>query len=110
MGTSATSLRACRTARPGLGITGENVGHQFVVPTVASCVDLVVHTVKDGSGHRRVREVVAVPGRVEGDVVEVADLFVTRGERLVRAQGYPPHQERFAWAGLDLPALLAQDA
>ena len=59
---------------------------------------------------RRVREVVAVPGRVEGDVVEVADLFVTRGDRLVRAQGFPPHEERFAWAGLDLPALLAQEA
>ena len=78
-----------------------------MVPTVASCVDLVVHTAKDASGHRRVREIVAVPGRVEGDVVEVADLFVTRGEQLVRAQGYPPHPERFVWAGLDLPTLLA---
>ena len=91
-------------------LAGENVGHGFVVPTVASCVDLVVHVAKDGTGHRRVREVVAVPGRVEGDVVEVADLFVTRGEQLVRAQGFPPHEERFAWAGLDLPSLLAQDA
>jgi len=85
------------------------VGHGFVVPTVASCVDLVVHVAKDGTGQRRVREVVAVPGRVEGDVVEVADLFVTRGGQLVRAQGFPPHEERFAWSGLDLPALLAQD-
>ena len=91
-------------------LAGENVGHGFVVPTVASCVDLVVHVAKDGTGHRRVREVVAVPGRVEGDVVEVADLFVTRGEQLVRAQGFPPHEERFAWAGLDLSSLLAQDA
>ena len=90
-------------------LAGENVGHAFVVPTVASCVDVVVHTAKDGSGHRRVREIVAVPGRVEGDVVEVADLFVTRGERLERAQGFPPHAERFGWAGLDLPGLLAQE-
>ena len=90
-------------------LAGENVGHGFVVPTVASCVDVVVHTAKDGDGHRRVREIVAVPGRVEGDVVEVADLFVTRGQRLVRADGYPPHPERFAWAGIDLPHLLAQD-
>ena len=90
-------------------LAGENVGHAFVVPTVASCVDLVVHTAKDGAGHRRVREVVAVPGRVEGDVVEVADLFVTRAGRLVRADGYPPHPERFEWAGIDLPALLAHD-
>jgi len=76
---------------------------------VASCVDLVVHTAKDGSGQRRVREIVAVPGRVEGDVVEVADVFVTRGGRLVRADGYPPHPERFEWAGLDLQALLAHE-
>jgi pilus assembly protein CpaF len=37
----------------------------------------------------------------------VADLFVTRGRRLVRADGFPPHAERFQWAGIDLPALLA---
>ncbi len=91
-------------------LAGENVGHHFVVPTVASCVDLVVHLAKDGNGHRRVREIVAVPGRVEGDIVEVADLFVTRNGRLSRADGYPPHPERFEWSGLDLPRLLAQDA
>ena len=90
-------------------LAGENVGHGFVVPTVASCVDVVVHTAKDSSGQRRVREIVAVPGRVEGDVVEVADLFVQRGGRLVRADGYPPHAERFAWAGIDVAALLAHE-
>jgi pilus assembly protein CpaF len=90
-------------------LAGENVGHGFVVPTVASCVDVVVHTAKDGAGQRRVREVVGVPGRVEGDVVEVADLFVTRGGALVRADGFPPHPERFEWAGIDLASLLAHD-
>ena len=90
-------------------LAGENVGHNFVVPTVASSVDIVVHIAKDGAGHRRVREIAAVPGRVEGDVVEVADLFVTRGNRLVRADGYPPHQERFEWTGADLTRLLAQE-
>ena len=89
-------------------LAGENVGHAFVVPTVASCVDLVVHMNKDGAGHRRVREVLAVPGRVEGDVVETAEVFTTRGGHLVRAEGFPPHPERFEWAGLDLPQLLAQ--
>ena len=81
-----------------------------MVPTVAACVDVVVHTAKDGSGHRRVREIVAVPGRVEGDVVEVADLFVTRGQQLVRADGFPPHPERFSWAGIDLTELLAHES
>jgi pilus assembly protein CpaF len=90
-------------------LAGENVGHAFVVPTVASCVDIVVHIAKDGQGHRRVREIVAVPGRVEGDVVETADIFTTRGNRLVRADGYPPHAERYEWVGADLPRLLVQD-
>lgn len=91
-------------------LAGDNVGHAFVVPTVASCVDLVVHVAKDGAGHRRVREVLAVPGRVEGSVVETAELFTTRGGRLVRAQGYPPHPERYEAAGADLPALLGREA
>jgi pilus assembly protein CpaF len=72
-------------------------------------VDVVVHTAKDGQGHRRVREIVGVPGRVEGDVVEVADLFVTRGQALVRADGFPPHLERFEWAGIDVLAVLAHE-
>jgi pilus assembly protein CpaF len=54
-----------------------------------------------------VREVLAIPGRVEGDVVEASELFVTRDERLVRADGWPPHVERFARAGFDLADLLA---
>jgi pilus assembly protein CpaF len=88
-------------------LAGENVGSRFVVPTVAGCIDLVVHIAVDVRGRRRVQEVVAVPGRVEGDVVETADVFTTRGEQLVRAEGYPPHPERFARAGADLARLLA---
>jgi pilus assembly protein CpaF len=87
-------------------LAGENVSHDFVVPTVAASVDLVVHIARDAAGHRRVREIAAVPGRVEGGVVEVADLFVTRGDRLVRADGWPPHRDRFVTAGFDLAELL----
>jgi pilus assembly protein CpaF len=87
-------------------LAGENVTHSFVVPTVASSVDLVVHIMRDGLGHRRVREIVAVPGRVEADVVEVADVFVTKRDRLVRADGWPPHDDRFVSAGFDLAELL----
>ncbi len=87
-------------------LAGENVTTGFVLPTVAACVDVVVHAASEGDGRRRVREIVAVPGRVEGDVVVVEDLFVTRGDQLVRADGYPPHPERFERHGYDLPALL----
>jgi pilus assembly protein CpaF len=90
-------------------LAGENIGSRFVVPTVAGCVDVVVHTGTDHDGGRRVREVVAVPGRVEGDVVELEPVFVQRSDRLVRADGYPPHADRFARAGFDLGRLLGED-
>jgi len=91
-------------------LAGENVGHSFVVPTVAASVDLVIHLARDHRGCRRVREIVAVPGRVEGDTIETADLFVTRAGALVRADGWPPHADRFAAAGFDLPRLLTAAA
>ncbi|HYH24480.1 MAG TPA: ATPase, T2SS/T4P/T4SS family [Blastococcus sp.] len=87
-------------------LAGENIGTSFVVPTVASSVDLVVHVGTDADGRRRVREIVALPGRAEGGVIETADVFSSREGRLVRADGYPPHPDRFAAAGFDLPALL----
>lgn len=59
-------------------LAGENVTAAFVVPTVATAVDIVVHTGLDHDGRRRIREIVALPGRVEGGVVEVADIFTTR--------------------------------
>ncbi len=88
-------------------LAGENVTAAFVVPTVATSIDLVVQLGMDPNGSRRVREIVALPGRVESGVVEVADIFTTRGDALVRAEGYPPHADRFERHGMDLPALLA---
>lgn len=89
-------------------LAGENVGSAFVVPTVAASVDLVVHVSLDGDGRRRVNEIVAVTGRVERDgVIETADVFTRRGDRLLRADGFPPHEARYRRAGIDLAALLA---
>jgi pilus assembly protein CpaF len=90
-------------------LAGENVSAGFVVPTVAASIDLVVHLGLDGDGVRRVREIVAVPGRVENDVVETADVFTQQGERLVRADGFPPHEDRFRRRGIDLATLLSAD-
>lgn len=87
-------------------LAGENVSSRFVVPTVASCIDLVVHLDILPSGARRVREIVGLPGRVEEGIVEISDLFHLRGDRLVRGDGFPPHAERFARAGHDLAQLL----
>lgn len=87
-------------------LAGENIGSRFVVPTVAGSVDLVVHVATDHDGTRRVREIVGVPGRIEGDIVELEPVFVQRGGSLLRAEGFPPHTERFSRAGYDLAELL----
>jgi pilus assembly protein CpaF len=87
-------------------LAGENIGSSFVVPTVAGCIDLVVHVATDADGGRHVREVVAVPGRVEGDVVVLEPVFVSRAGALVRADGFPPHTDRFAAVGVDVRRLL----
>jgi pilus assembly protein CpaF len=83
-------------------LAGENVSAAFVVPTVAASVDLVVHLGLDANGQRRVREIVGVTGRVEADVIETSDIFTLRKGRLDRGDGYPPHPERYAAAGIDL--------
>ncbi len=88
-------------------LAGENISARFVVPTVASSVDLVVHLGIDNGGARRVNEIVAVPGRVEGDVIETESIYVREGDRLVRATGMPPRPERYDRVGVDLARMLA---
>ncbi len=87
-------------------LAGDNISARFVVPTVAASVDLVVHLGIDSDGARRVDEIVAVPGRVENDVIETEALFVRRDGRLRRSSGMPPRRENFERAGLDLTELL----
>jgi len=91
-------------------LAGDNIGHAFVVPTVAASVDLIVHIGTDPSGQRRVREIVALSGRTEGDVVETSDIFHSREGALVRADGFPPHADRFARIGIELVSVLGPSA
>jgi len=91
-------------------LAGENVSDRFVVPTVASAIDLVVHLGVDVDGRRGVREILGVSGRVEEGVVETSELFVRSAGRLVRADGFPPGADRFARAGVDLAAVLRPEA
>jgi pilus assembly protein CpaF len=87
-------------------LAGENISARFVVPTVASSVDLVVHLGIDAAGVRQVNEIVAVPGRVENDTIETETVFVRIDDRLVRDRGMPPRVERFERAGVDIHAIL----
>jgi pilus assembly protein CpaF len=52
---------------------------------------------------------VSVPGRTEGDAIEIEPVFVRRGADLVRGSGMPPRQQGFEQAGIDLAELLHED-
>lgn len=89
---------------------GENISSKFVVPTVANSIDLVVHLGIDERGVRRVLEIVAVPGRVENDIIETSTIFERIGNELRRGVGMPPRPERYARVGIDLHQLLGQES
>lgn len=87
-------------------LAGSNISASFVVPTVATCIDVVVHCRLLPDGRRRVEEIVTLPGGIEGDVVQAETIFETRGGRLVRGRGFGHLGERMADAGFDLHAIL----
>jgi pilus assembly protein CpaF len=89
-------------------LAGDNISARFVVPTVASSVDLVVHLGIDEHGVRRVNEVVGIPGRVENDIIEAESIFERSGGELRRSNGMPPRPELYARAGIDIHRLLAE--
>lgn len=82
-------------------LAGSNVTHHFVLPTVASCIDLIVHCELTPDGRRVVSEIRAVSGRREGQVIESEPLFVREGDHLVRSVGEIPAIPKFERAGLD---------
>lgn len=89
-------------------LSGENISARFVVPTVAASTDLVVHLGIDSHGARRVNEIVAVPGRVENDIIETEPIFQRSGGRLVRSAGMPGRLDSYERAGIDVHALLRE--
>jgi pilus assembly protein CpaF len=91
-------------------LAGENISARFVVPTVASSVDLVLHLGIDEHGVRRVNEIVGVPGRVESDIIETEPIFVRDGTELRRTGGVPPRQELYERVGIDVHAILSGPA
>ncbi|MDA2989189.1 MAG: ATPase, T2SS/T4P/T4SS family [Actinomycetota bacterium] len=90
-------------------LAGQNIPGDFVVPTVASSVDLVVHTATDQYGNRRVREIAALTGRVESGTVEIASIFADHGSGLERGQGFPVRVENYRRHGFDVAEILSGD-
>lgn len=87
-------------------LAGENVTHRFIVPTVASSIDLVVHLAREGRA-RRTTEIVAVSGRTEADRIESVRLF-DRSTGDLRWTGHqPPWVWRFDSVGIDVREVLS---
>ena len=70
-------------------LAGRNIDASFVVPTVATTIDIVVHAELERSGHRRVVEIIAPTGAVVGGTIPSTQLFELRGGRL-EATGQTP--------------------
>ncbi|MEI6108841.1 MAG: CpaF family protein, partial [Actinomycetes bacterium] len=87
-------------------LAGSNVSAEFVIPTVASVVDIVVHTSLQPDGSRRVQQITSVTGRVEGSNIETGDIFSIRDSRLIAQGIYPGRQELFEARGINLGPLV----
>jgi len=87
-------------------LAGRNIDSGFVVPTVAACIDLVVHCELDRAGRRHVVEILAPSGRTEGGVIEASTIFATREGRLMAAGGYPARTAKYTSAGFDPATVL----
>ena len=88
-------------------LAGRNIDAGFVVPAVASTVDLVVHAELDRTGRRRVVEILAPTGRLDpAGVVEAIMLFALDGDELRATGAVPPRLAKFQRAGLDPVPLL----
>ena len=89
-------------------LAGRNIDSAFVVPTVASCIDMVVHCELVRSGHRRVVEILAPSGQVTAGVIEASPIFALERGALEPTGGYPTRTGKFVAAGLDPAAVLAR--
>lgn len=92
-------------------LAGRNIDAGFVLPTVASCVDLVVHCQLDAGGRRRVAEILATTGEVsgrvsDGAVVAATPIFALQDGALRATGSVPPRRAKLVAAGLDPDAAL----
>lgn len=87
-------------------LAGRNIDSSFVQPTVASCIDIVVHLEIDGRGFRRIAEILALSGVLNGPVIEASQLFAVRDGLLEPTGSHPTRRGKFDGAGIDPTAVL----
>ena len=56
-------------------LAGSNISHEFILPTVASAIDVVVQISMDSSGMRRVSEIAYLSGRLEKHHIEIENVW-----------------------------------
>ena len=89
-------------------LAGRNIDSEFVIPTVAGSIDIVVHCELERSGQRRVAEIIAPSGQVTGSTIEASAIFALQRGRLEPTGGYPSKTSKFRRAGLDPATVLAE--
>jgi pilus assembly protein CpaF len=89
-------------------LAGRNIDSGFVVPTVASCIDVVVHLELLRGGTRRVAEIVTPSGHVSGSVIEASTIFALDRGLLEVTGSFPTRLAKFAAAGFD-PAIVLRE-
>ncbi|GAB3121153.1 CpaF family protein [Glaciibacter psychrotolerans] len=90
-------------------LAGPNIDAAFVLPTVAGCIDIVVHCELNRRGHRRVSEILAPSGQLNGAAVDASPLFVVIDGVLQPTGAFPSKMSKFAAAGLD-PAVVLRSS
>ena len=88
-------------------LAGRNIDSSFVVPTVAGCIDLVVHCEIARGGKRRIVEIVAPSGQVSGSLIEASTIFELQAGILTATGSHPTKLAKFRAAGFDPAAVLA---
>lgn len=87
-------------------LAGSNVSAEFVVPTVATVVDIVVHTALESDGHRQVQSIASVTGRCEGNMIEMGEVFALSSGQLKPTGVFPSRLDAFAARGIDAASIL----
>ncbi|MBG6240065.1 pilus assembly protein CpaF [Mycetocola sp. CAN_C7] len=91
-------------------LAGRNIDSSFVQPTVAGCIDVVVHCEMDRGGFRRVTQIVAPSGALNGPVIEASVLFALRDGLLEPTGSHPTRVVKFENAGINPAAILRRGA
>ena len=90
-------------------LAGRNIDSSFVIPTVASSIDIVVHCSLERSGKRKIAQIIAPTGRVVDGTIESETIFDLLGGVLIANGTRPVRSAKFRAAGLDPAIVLSEE-